>query len=43
METTIKQEARELEINIEELEEKTAPTGGGDTVLPLPIRCLKEH
>ena len=34
----MKQEAVELEIQIEELEPKVAPSGGGETVLPLPIK-----
>ena len=35
MDVTIKQDAIELEIHIEELEAKVAPDGG-ETVLPLP-------
>jgi len=41
MEPKLKQDAVELEIQIEELEAKVAPDGG-ETVLPLPIR-LKLH
>ena len=38
-----KQEALELEIQIEELEPKVAPDGG-ETVLPLPIGpCRGKH
>ena len=33
----------ELELNIEELEEKAAPSGGGETVLPLPAALDKRH
>jgi hypothetical protein len=37
MNPKIKQPAVELEIQIEELEQKIAPDGG-ETVLPLPLR-----
>ena len=37
----VKQEAVELEIQIEELEAKVAPDGG-ETVLPLPFKHPKK-
>jgi hypothetical protein len=42
MDVKKKQDAVEIELYIEELEPKTAPSGGGETVLPLPID-LKHH
>ena len=43
MDRTFKQEAVTFEIHVEELESKLAPSGGAETVLPLPIRCLLGH
>jgi hypothetical protein len=44
MDITISQDVLELELNIEDLEEKAAPSGGGETVLPLPAPlALKRH
>jgi hypothetical protein len=42
MDLKMTQDAVELQTYIEELEPKTAPSGGGETVLPLPIE-LKKH
>ena len=41
MDVKLTQDALELTY-IEELEPKTAPSGGGETVLPLPVD-LKRH
>ena len=43
MDRTFKQEAVTFEIHVEELESKIAPSGGAETVLPLPIRGIIGH